>query len=169
VISVWGLSATLFTLGVEISRGDHLALQFLLWGLLGLTPLWTGITYTREACVLTRQQAAAHGAVKTGLAAIAGSLTATCIVAGAQILDSRFVATRLAPLDTKDPETWRAALAFFKAYPLCGRMRCRRLVCERLRRQFHQPGESWLAVPVPIDIAFTEVFGVASGHCISPL
>lgn len=100
--------------------------------LLGLTPLWTGLTYLREALALTGDQAARHGRRRTALFGVAGAATAVSLVIAAHVLDSRFVNARVAAVDRQAPATWEADLRSLNAYPLCMRERCRRLVCRHL-------------------------------------
>jgi hypothetical protein len=102
------------------------------WWLLGLTPLWTGLTYLGEALALTMDQAARHGPRKTARFGVAGAAAAVSLVIAAHVLDSRFVNARVAAVDRQAPTTWEADLRSLNAYPLCMRDRCRRLVCRHL-------------------------------------
>jgi hypothetical protein len=137
--------------------------------LFGFIPCLIGFSYVRGAYVLIKHGAAEYGTLKAGLTAIVGALTATCIIVGAQAMDSRFVGNRLAALDTTDAEVWRAVLSSLNAYPLCGRRRCQRLICSHLVHTFPpQVGKSALQVPAPIDHEFQRAFGrPASWGCLT--
>jgi hypothetical protein len=102
------------------------------WTLLGLTPLWTGFTYLGEALALTIDQVAHHGGPRTALLGVAGAAAAVSLVGAAHVLDTRFVNAQVAALDPQAPATWEASLRSLEAYPLCMRVRCRRLVCRHL-------------------------------------
>ena len=56
--------------------------------ILGLIPLWTGVTFLREARALTENQVTAFGRRRTGVAALAGSLTVMAVVYGTLVFDS---------------------------------------------------------------------------------
>jgi hypothetical protein len=130
------------------------------WALLGFTPLWTGVTYLKHAHVLTKSQVAAHGDAKTRALAIVSGVIAALIVIAAHALDSRFIDARLAELENKAPETWRAAFLSLHAYPLCGRYRCRQLVCSRLLQQFPMTPSETPDVPAQLDSVFKQAYGV---------
>jgi hypothetical protein len=74
------------------------------------------------------------------------------IIGGAQVVDHRVIDAQIKALESPSPEAWQNALQSLKAYPLCGRVRCQRLLCGRL---------GWLYgnVPAALDDAFKQTFG----------
>src|SRR5262249_6788286 len=122
-----------------------------------------GLTYLGGARARTREHAALYGRARTALVGLAGAMVAVSVVVGAHVADNRLVAARLSQLDGKAPETRRAALQALHAYPLCGRTRCRQLVCSRLVREFptSQTDSGGPFVPPEIDDAFQQVYGVS--------
>jgi hypothetical protein len=132
-------------------RVEWADLPMLAWSVLGLTPLWTGIAYLGRAHALTKAHATAYGPLQAGLVATAGAVTAALVVIAAQAMDSRFIDSQLAALGSRVSGTQRLALQALMAYPLCGRHRCRHLVCHRLLQK--------RAVPASLNAAFKETFG----------
>jgi len=147
-----------------LSRGHVAGLLFLICSLLAITPIWTGITYIREAIALSRRQAAARGTLKTSLHALLGAAGTVFVVITVHAADSGWVTRRIAALNDATPAAWEAPLASLRGYPLCGRARCRWLVCEQLFRQFPQtPPDGiimWPDVPAPLDGVFTQAYGM---------
>jgi hypothetical protein len=119
------------------------------------------MVYLREAGALTKEQVAAHGGVKTRLFGLAGGAATILIVVAAQAMDGQFIGRQLAALDSRSPQTWRAALRSLKAYPICGHHRCRQLVCRRLSWRF-----SPTRIPAQLAGAFKQAYGMtASDAC----
>jgi len=96
------------------------AVLLLAWALLGLTPLWTGVTYLTQASALTKRQVAVHGGRKTRIVALAAAAMAAAIVIAAQAIDSRFIHVRVGALNKETPQTWQVTLQFLNAYHCAG-------------------------------------------------
>jgi hypothetical protein len=150
---LWVVGGLTFGLGIVLAAVSGWALLFFLlvlccsapsivppaaiigWAvcaLLGLTPLWTGLTFLGEALASSAVHTARHGTRKTARFGFSGAAAAISIVIAAHAADSRFVNARVAAVDRQAPATWEADLRSLNAYPLCMRERCRRLVCRHL-------------------------------------
>lgn len=144
------------------------AVLFLAWALLGFTPLWTGVTYLKQASALTGSQVVTHGRPMTSLFGTLGGVIALAMVIAAQVIDFRLIKTWTDALDSKgSPEAWQAAFQSLNAYPLCGRSRCLRLVCNRLDGQFPLAPSGNLDVPARLDDAFKQAFGAPTAETCS--
>jgi hypothetical protein len=135
--------------------------------LLGLAPLWTGITYVRAARALTHARVSTGDRSGGGNVAL-GALAAGLMVAAAEITDIAIVDARLSALSPKAPATWEAAFQSLRAYPLCGH-RCRVRTCEHLSRQFGETQSGDLNIPRALDDIFKRSFGISAiSYCLSP-
>jgi hypothetical protein len=175
---IWAAGVLALTLGVVLAAvsflgvvlslgmlgsGHALGLLFLACSILGFTPLWTGVTYLERARVLTKQGINKHGARKGNLHALLGAAITVSAVMTAQGIDSGWVARRIATLEEATPAVWEATFASLRAYPLCGRERCRWLVCARLLQKFPTPQPDGIIerpdVPAHLDAVFERAYG----------
>jgi len=180
---LWVVGGLTFVLGIPLAVVSGLVFSlvpttgvlvaFMTWGLLGLTPLWTGLTYLGEARALTVDQVARHGRLKIALFGLAGGVTAVSLAIAAQALDSHFLAARVAALDQQAPEAWHARLQSLNAYPLCLRYRCRRHVCSHLYGQFGQDPSMLFTegsdFPGEIGSAFRQAYGLSVSEACRPV
>lgn len=142
---------------------DPMSLVFFICSVLALTPLWTGVTYLKGAIAVTRRQTEAGGASKTLLKALLGVMATVCVITAAHAADSRWVRGTIDQLKDETPAAWEATLASLRAYPLCGRTRCRWLVCQRLLEHFPASPTATMPfaaeVPAQLDVVFVRTYG----------
>lgn len=178
--AIWMCGLAALALGILLAIASCLGLLFsfsmlrfhplhvpllLAWSLLGFTPAWTGVVYLKRGYALAKSRSAADRALKTTAFAIAGALMTAVVVVTIHTLEWRWINSQTATLDKATPETWPVTLASLNAYPLCGRIRCRKEVCRQLFRQFAQTPEGGLITtpdaPVQYDAIFKHAYGVS--------
>jgi hypothetical protein len=136
----------------------------LLLVLLGFSTLWTAWVYARRAGQLigaARRGNAAH----PWLLAIVGALAFLAIAFAADRAERAFLAARLAPMTKAQLQLWPSVFAALKG-PLCGVVRCRQLVCDRLYEEFGARATSGTYVvpdvPAEHEALLTGFFGKTS-------
>jgi hypothetical protein len=171
VAAIVGVALTILVcVGVPLSIpmlplfGLHV-LAFFPLAVLATTPVCTAAVYFMRGCALTKTGAATYGTPKTVAVALIGAVVVGAVVLAADASDRRWVNAKIEALDKSAPETWPATLASLNAYPLCGRERCKQMVCGRLFRQFSETPPGGLATtpnaPAQYDAIFKRTYGVS--------
>ena len=142
---------------------------------LGLSTLSIAWVYTRRTRRVVAAAAETPGPARTTLArGILGAITLIAAVYIADQVDRRLVGAALADISLKAPDRWPAALEWLSGYPLCGKLRCEQLVCDRLYHVFGEtiPTGALYTVPnVPPEheALFADYLGKRTGYsCARP-
>lgn len=122
------------------------------WGLplvlLGIGTLWTAWTYVRRAWDLIGRIRGDRAIRRPLLLFAAGAAAYVAAVGVVDLAERTWVASRVADITRDSPQHWPAALAGLSSYPLCGKLRCNDLVCDRLYDLFGK-GKSTGSYDVP--------------------
>jgi hypothetical protein len=121
VLSLWFSSVDLYSLGLST---------------LGLSTLWTAWVFVRRTYFVVRTGLRVQGPLRTLGLGLLGATFLFGATYGADRLDRWWVASQIQQISRSSPDEWPPILAKLSAYPLCGRERCSKLVCDRLFLEF---------------------------------
>ena len=111
-------------------------LYFLGLSALGFGTLWTALVFVRRAHFSVGASVRARGPWRTLGLVFLGATVLGGAIHGADRLDRWWVSSQIAQISKSSPNRWPPILARLSAYPLCGRERCSKLVCDRLFLEF---------------------------------
>lgn len=138
---------------------------------LGLGTLWTAWVFVRRAARAIG--ASTGGGSRALVAGLSGALSFAALAIAADLGERAWLRAKLTAITRDTPEQWPAVFDRLSAYPLCGKLRCRELVCDRLFAAF---GERMTrgnypvpAVPEAHEAVLAGYLGQAtSKHCARP-
>ena len=103
---------------------------------LGFALIWPAWVYTRRARLVISAATGAPSSSRVLARGLVGALATVVIVFGLDMMERRWVGREVANLSLKTPDRWTPTLVWLRGYPLCGKLRCNELVCDRLYTMF---------------------------------
>jgi hypothetical protein len=101
---------------------------------LGLGTLWTAWVFVRRA---GRAIAASTGGGSSALVAgLSGALLFAALAIAADLGERAWLSAKLTAITRDTPEQWPGVFDRLSTYPLCGKLRCRELVCDQIYETF---------------------------------
>lgn len=151
---------------IKASSGSR-GLDLLALSILGLGTLSTAWVFVGRASLAARASVGAHvPLLALGFGALGAAFLAS-VTFGADRIDRWWVRSQIEQISKSNPDRWPPVLAKLSAYPLCGRERCSKLVCDRLYEEFGPVMSGSFYIPPPVPEEHEDILADYLGGSIS--